>query len=105
MKRNFLLLALTPLLIASQIEAQTLSQRVTWQATASKDSQSSISLLHPGQQVISTTSPAAQVLAARLTSPDNGLTFKARTLSTESDAPIVMLNGKILTEKYQSVQA
>ncbi|WP_421236178.1 hypothetical protein [Aeromonas sp. 601039] len=105
MKKNFLLLALPTLLIANQVEAQTLSQTVTWQATASKDSQSSVSLLHPGQQAISTTNPAAQVLAAKLTSPDSGLTFKARTLSTASDPPTVMLNGKKLTTKYQSVPA
>ncbi|MCE9935556.1 hypothetical protein [Aeromonas salmonicida] len=105
MKRNFLLLAFPPLLVASQVQAQTMSQIVTWQATASKDSQSSVSLLHPGHQVISTTSPAAQVLAARLTSPDSGLKFQARTLSTARDIPTVILNGKKLTEKYQSVPA
>ncbi|QGZ71105.1 hypothetical protein [Aeromonas hydrophila] len=105
MKRNFFLLALTPLLIASQTQAQTLSQIVTWQTTASKDSPSSVSLTHPGQQTISTTSPAAQVLAVRLTAPDSGLTFQARSLSMASDAPTVILNGKKLTEKYQSVPA
>ena len=105
MKRNFLLFVIPSLLAVSQVQAQTLSQTVTWQATASKDSQSSVSLLHPGQQAISTTSPAEQVLAARLTSPDSGLKFRARTLSTASDVPTVILNGKKLTEKYQPVPA
>ncbi|HHQ4776073.1 TPA: hypothetical protein ACSP84_003926 [Aeromonas veronii] len=105
MKRNFLLLALPTLLIASQVEAQTLSQTVTWQATASKDSQSSVSLLHPGQQAISTTSSAEQVLAARLTEPGSGLTLQARTLGATPDAPRVTLNGKTLSHDYQSVPA
>ncbi|WP_447835579.1 hypothetical protein [Aeromonas salmonicida] len=105
MKRNFLLLALAPLLVASQVQAQTLSQIVTWQATASKDSQSSVSLLHPGQQAISTTSPAAQVLAARLTEPGSGLTLQAKTLSASVDTPSVTLNGKTLTHDYQALPA
>ncbi|HDZ8847787.1 TPA: hypothetical protein RUW98_002996 [Aeromonas veronii] len=103
MKRNFLLLALPPLLIAIQVKAQTLSQTVTWQATASKDSQSSVNLLHPGQQAISTTSPAAQVLAARLTEPGSGLTLQARTLKTATATPRVTLNGKTLTYDYQTL--
>lgn len=103
MKRNFLLLALPPLLIASQAEAQTLSQTVTWQATASKDSQSSVSLLHPGQQAISTTSSAEQVLAARLTEPGSDLILQARALDATPDAPRVTLNGKTLSHDYQAV--
>lgn len=101
MKRNFLLLALTPLLIASQTEAQTLSQTVTWQATASKNSQSSVSLLHPGQQVISTINPAEQVLAAKLTTSDTGLMLKAKAINVAAGAPDVILNGKTLTKTYQ----
>lgn len=105
MKMNILLLVLPSLLAFGQVQAQTLSQMMAWQATASKDSQSSVTLMHPGQQTISSTSPVEQVLAARLTFPDSGLKFQARTLSTASDLVTVILNSKTLTGKYQSVPA
>ncbi|MCR4451221.1 hypothetical protein [Aeromonas veronii] len=74
---------------------------MTWQAGASKYSQSSVNLLHPGQQVISTINQAEQVLAAKLTISDTGLILKARALNVAIGTPDVILNGKTLTTTYQ----
>lgn len=105
MKRNFLLLALTTLLVATQVQAQILSQVVTWQATANKGSQSSVSLLHLGHQSISTASPTEQILAATLTEPTSGVTLQARALNTVIDPLSITLNGKNLTYEYQDLPA
>lgn len=103
MKRKFLLLSLTPLLVTCQLQAQSLKQLVSWQAVVSKTSQSSVSLLHPGQQHVSTSNLAQGVLAAKLTEPGSGLMLQARALSTDTNSPNVTLNGRNLTSKYQDI--
>ncbi|MCZ4335570.1 hypothetical protein O4H51_22260 [Aeromonas hydrophila] len=103
MKRKFLLLSLTPLLVTCQLQAQSLKQLVSWQAVVSKASQSSVSLLHPGQQHVSTSNQAQGVLAAKLTEPGSGLMLQARALSSDTNAPNVTLNGRNLTNKYQAI--
>lgn len=101
MKTHIFLLVLSALLIPVTPHAQTLGQTMTWQASASKYSQSSVNLLHPGQQVISTINQAEQVLAAKLTISDTGLILKARALNVAIGTPDVILNGKTLTTTYQ----
>ncbi|HAT1545498.1 hypothetical protein ACSZND_12705 [Aeromonas hydrophila] len=99
----FLLVLLLLSLIPVAPHAQTLVKTVTWQASASKYSQASISLLHPGQQVISTVNPAEQVLAAKLTALDTGLMLKARVVNIANGTHEVILNGKALTSTYQDL--
>lgn len=99
MKRNLLLVTLLPVLGAAPCLAQELTRTVTWQASASKNSQSTVTLLHPGQQLIASQTP---VLAAQITSPNSGLRLQARALAK---APKVTLNGKTLTTHYQAVPA
>lgn len=101
MERKFLLLILPTLLCTSQVQA--LSQLVSWQATAKKSSESSVILLHSGQQLVSTSSSAGQVLAARFSAPSSGITLQARALSSTTSPLSVTLNGKTLTGNYQSL--
>ncbi|MBS2781051.1 hypothetical protein [Aeromonas salmonicida] len=101
MKTHIFLLVLPALLIPVAPHAQAVGKTVSWQASASKYSQSSVSLQHPGQQVISTANPAEQVLAAKLTVSDSGLMLKARAINVAAGTPDVILNGKTLTSHYQ----
>ncbi|MFQ2200078.1 hypothetical protein ACK33S_19280 [Aeromonas hydrophila] len=105
MKRQTVLATLLPLLLCANGAAQEQVQQVTWQAAAIKDSQSTMALVHPGQQPIVASGEPGQELAVRVTSPEGGLSFQARMLITEIDAPTVSLNGKNLTHDYQPVLA
>lgn len=105
MKRKLVLTTLLPLLLSANGVAQELIQQVTWQATATKDTPSTMTLLHPGQQPIVKPSQSGKVLAARLTAPDSGLKFQARALTTAAGTPSVTLNGQTLTRNYQPVAA
>ncbi|HDX8345998.1 TPA: hypothetical protein RQM99_002401 [Aeromonas dhakensis] len=104
MNKQAVLATFLPLLLCTNGVAQEL-QQITWQATAIKYTQPTIDLVHAGQQPITALDQSSKALAVRVTSPEGGLSFQARTLTTTSGTPNVILNGKTLTHNYQPILA
>lgn len=88
----------------SAAQAETLSQRLNWPATASKEARMEISLTHPGLQPVSAsqTRHPVQTLAANISSPDFNTAYQLQAralygkLTPQADTITLALNGQRL---------